>query len=479
MLCLRETQLDLFDDVLPAEAVRLSAELLQIDRYLDDPRFFEPFLKRGQRKRGRPTIPMERFIRLMYLKVRYDLSYERLVEFVGDSFKWKRFCRIPLFESVPHSTTLIKLVNRFGPETVEELNRLLVQKLQEDELIQARRMRTDTTVTEANIEYPTDADLLEDGVRLVTRTVKQFEKLSSNVAAGFRDRTRKMKKCLIGIGHWLKRRNEESKDKVNEITAEAAQAAGKMLGEAETILKRARGFIGGCGEKLKSRARKLYDNLTHWVGLTHRALDQTKLRLKGETTIPDRMVSLFDPEARCIRRGVPGKPVEFGYKVRLDEVEGGIVSGYAVHTGNPSDTTQAIPAVEKHIETFGKAPREVATDRGFQSTANEKALEELGVKRVSMPVRGKRSAKRTQHEHQRWFRELQRWRAPAEATISLLTRCYGMRRSLARGHDRTTTWVGLSILGNNLKRIPELVGAKANREAERAKKKAARAPDGS
>lgn len=479
MLVLRESQLNLFDSVLPEEAVRLSEELSKIDRYLDDPRFFEPFVKRGQRKRGRPTIPMERFIRLMYLKVRYDLSYERLVEFVGDSFKWKRFCRIPLFEPVPHSTTLVKLVNRFGPETVEELNRLLVQKLHEDELIQARRMRTDTTVTEANIEYPTDADLLEDGVRLVTRTVDQLGKLSSKVTEGFRDRTRKMKKCLIGIGHWLKRRAGDAKDKVNEITAEAAETAGKMLGEAETILKRTRGFIGGCAEKLKAPARKLYDNLNHWVGLTRRALDQTKLRLKGMTSIPDRMVSLYDPDARPIRRGVPGKPVEFGYKVRLDEVEGGIVSGYAVHTGNPSDTTQAIPAVKRHIETFGKPPRGVATDRGFHSAANEAALQELGVKRVSMPVRGKKSAKRTEHERQRWFRDLQRWRAPQEATISLLTRCYGMRRSLARGHDRTTTWVGLSILGNNLKRIPELLDAKASREKERAKRKAARAPDGS
>ncbi len=468
MLRLTDSQLSLFDEVLPPEALKLPRELAEVDRFLDDDRFFEPFIARSQQKVGRPTIPMERFIRLMYLKFRYNLSYEMLVDRVGDSFKWRRFCRIPIFEKVPHSTTLIKLVNKFGNETILELNRLLVQKMDEEKVIKTNKIRSDTTVTEANIEYPTDADLLEDGVRVVTRTVDKIRELSENVADGFQNRTRKMKRCLINIGSWLKRRTEEARDKVDEVTAEAAQAAKKMLDDAAVVARRLGGFIGGCPAQVKDLARELHQELKSWMSLTQRALDQTHLRLRGITTIPDRMVSLFDPEARAIRRGVPGKSVEFGYKVRIDEVAGGIVSGYDVRTGNPSDTSQAVPAVEQHIETFGRPPQEFAADRGFHSSANERKLGELGVKRCSIPVRGKRSGVRTQHESQAWFRRLQRWRAPQEATISMLTRCHGMRRSLSRGHERVGTWVGFSIFANNLKRLPGLLTAKKRRGFRRA-----------
>lgn len=467
MLCLRESQLSLFDSVLPQEALDLPEDLKEIDAYLDDDRFFEPFLARGQQRRGRPTIPLERFLRLMFLKFRYDLSYDLLVERVGDSFKWRRFCRIPLFDKMPHPTTLSKLVNRFGEDSIQEINRLLVQKMSEDKLVNTHKMRTDTTVTEAHIEYPTDADLLEDGVRVVTRAVKNIGKLSENLVEGFRDRTRQMKSCLIGIGHWLKRRTDDCKDKVNELTAKAACATEKMLEDAEVVAKRTRGFIGGCADDLKGKARKTYEELTQWMARTRRALEQTRQRLNGVTSIPNRMVSLFDTEARAIRRGVPGKPNEFGYKVRVDELAGGIVSGYAVNTGNPSDTSQAIPAVELHTKTFGAPPSEVAADRGYHSSANEQALATMGVKRISIPVRGKKSKKRSDLEKEAWFRRLQRWRAPQEATISLLTRCFGMRRARVRGHGRVAGWVGFGVLANNLKRLPERLRHKRRRAEKR------------
>lgn len=460
MLCLRAPELELWDDLLPKEAWEPSEELRTVDRYLDDPRFMEPFERRGQQRVGRPTIPMETFLRMMFLKYRHGLGYEPLVELVNDSIKWRRFCRIPMSKRVPHSTTLSKLANRFGAEAIEELNRELVRKFNEDRLVAGRKVRVDTTVTEANIEYPTDADLMEDSVRVLTRTIKTIgKKFSEKVAEGFCDSQRKMKRCLIQIGSFLKRRTEDAKEKVNEITAEAARTAARVIGEAEAVAKRFGGFLGGCSTEIKDSANRLYGTLKYWLRLARRILEQTKLRLRGITSIPDRVVSIYDPDARAIRRGVPGKLVEFGYKIRLDEVEGGVVSGYAVQAGNPSDTTQAIPAVEAHMETFGRAPKEAAFDRGFHSAHNEKTLGVLGVQRVSMPVRGKRSKKRTEHERQTWFRRLQRWRAPQEATISRLKRCCGLRLCRTRGHRNAKIWIGFGILAGNLSRLPRLIAS--------------------
>src|SRR5437773_2241395 len=125
MLRLRDGQTTLWDQTFPPGVGELSEELTAIDTLLADEQFLEPFRRRLASKIGRPTIPMETYVRLMYLKHRYGLGYETLVKEVADSISWRRFCRIALGGDVPHSTTLIKLTRRCGPELFEELNRTL------------------------------------------------------------------------------------------------------------------------------------------------------------------------------------------------------------------------------------------------------------------------------------------------------------------------------------------------------------------
>src|SRR2546428_9631713 len=134
MLRLRDGQAELFDSVMPAEVRTLSPELAAVDQLLDDERFLEPFVARFACSIGRPTIPIETYLRLMYLKHRYGLGYETLVEEVSDSISWRRFCRIALDKPVPHPTTLSKATRRFGPEIVEELNRALLERAVSDKL---------------------------------------------------------------------------------------------------------------------------------------------------------------------------------------------------------------------------------------------------------------------------------------------------------------------------------------------------------
>ncbi|GFN23397.1 hypothetical protein TAMC210_17140 [Thermanaeromonas sp. C210] len=174
MLRLKDPQLTLWDALLPSDLVQLNPELARVDELLDDDRFMAPFISRFEARLGRPTIPIETYLRLMYLKHRYGLGYEVLVQEVNDSIKWRRFCRIPLTHKVPHATTLIKLTKRCGPGVVEELNKALVQEAREKKIIRGKKLQVDTTVVEANIHHPTDAGLLADGVRVITRTVKKI-----------------------------------------------------------------------------------------------------------------------------------------------------------------------------------------------------------------------------------------------------------------------------------------------------------------
>jgi IS5 family transposase len=107
---LRETdpQATLWELLLPEQAKRLPAELARVDAYLDDERFIAPWRGLFSARLGRPSVPVEVLLRLLYLKHRYGLGYETLCREVGDSISWRRFCRIPLDRPVPHPTTLAR-----------------------------------------------------------------------------------------------------------------------------------------------------------------------------------------------------------------------------------------------------------------------------------------------------------------------------------------------------------------------------------
>ena len=68
----------LWESVLPKEALVVPDELAKVDGLLDDPVFFEPFRPFFHPTAGRRSIPMETFLRLMYLKYRYRTGFETL-----------------------------------------------------------------------------------------------------------------------------------------------------------------------------------------------------------------------------------------------------------------------------------------------------------------------------------------------------------------------------------------------------------------
>src|SRR6266568_24578 len=128
MLRTVNAQPTLWESILPPAVLRMPAELLAVDRLLDDPRFFEPYRRFFHATLGRPSIPIESYLRLMFLKYRYRLGFEPLCREVADSISRQRFCRIPLGGSSPHPTTLMKITTRCGQQAINELNEALLAR---------------------------------------------------------------------------------------------------------------------------------------------------------------------------------------------------------------------------------------------------------------------------------------------------------------------------------------------------------------
>ena len=453
MLRLRDPQDSVWDQLLPPQARTFSAELMAVDACLADDCFFEPYRQRFHTLIGRPTVPVETYLRLMYLKHRYRLGYEMLVREVTDSLHWRHFCHLALDAPVPHPTTLSKLTRKYGPDIVHELNRGLVQRASEHKLLRSRKLRIDTTVVQAPIDYPTDIGLLADSARVVTRTVRQLQAAGAAVRTAFRSRARSIKRSLATVGRSLRLRTEEAKTAVVTQTARVLRLTRQISRQAQRVLHNSRHLGRQIEGRMAALVHRARGRLRRQLALTTRVMAQARTRIRGETTIPDRLVSIFDPEARPIRRGKLSAKTEFGYKALLAETEDRVITHYELHVGNPEDGGLLAAGVAGHTQTVPRILDVVATDRGFGTKDNEELLRKAGVKRISLPYKGRPGAARAAHEGQRWFRRQQRWRSGQEATISLGSRKYEWRQSRLRGRDGADTWIGFGILTYNLDRM--------------------------
>ena len=220
----------LWESLLPPEALVMPAELERVDRLLDDVRFFAPFASSFHATLGRPSIPIETYLRLMFLKYRYRLGFETLCREVTDSITWQRFCRIPLGGRVPHPSTLMKITTRCGQPAVDALNEALLAKAHEAKVLKMNRLRADTTVVEADIKYPTDSGLLTAATCRIASRLRRLARLGVKIA--YTDRTAAARAHQHSIGAWLRRRSDEAKAEVLVITGRLADLAEASVVEA-------------------------------------------------------------------------------------------------------------------------------------------------------------------------------------------------------------------------------------------------------
>jgi IS5 family transposase len=243
---------------------------------------------------------------------------------------------------------------------------------------------------------------------------------------------------------------------VDRLTGEVAGIARQSLREVHAVLRNARGALArrpGDG-----RLGRLVGDLEETIGATERLLAQTDQRLAGNRVIPDRLVSLADPDARPIRKGKPGRPTEFGYTLLLAQDERGFIADHQLQRGNPADAPQLVPAVERVIAVTGRTPGTVVGDRGFGTAANDQAVAALGVRRVGLQRNGTPGKARLALERTRRFRRLRNWRVGIEARISHLKRSFGLRRTRLRRLGGARTWVGLGVFAYNLQRMTVVSG---------------------
>jgi transposase, IS5 family len=461
MLRTTNPQHSLWEAILPDACLRLPAELARVDTVLDAPAFLAPLAAHFDPRLGRPSIPLDTYLRMMFLKFRYRLGYELLCREVADSISWQRFCRIPLGAQVPHATTLVKLTRRLGEQTVAALNQALLATAAEHKVLRTHRVRADTTVIAANVAYPTDAGLLARAIGKLAATIGRIQAAGGADRTRVRDRRRAARRRAHQLARTLRGRTEQAKQAVLRTTGELADLAERAMADAARVARNARRGLGRAGDQASGELARLVDDLETTIGRTGQVIGQTRTRLAGGK--PDgasRLVSLHDPDARPIVKGRLGKPVEFGYKAQVADNPDGVVLDYQIEVGNPADAPLLVPAVKRIAARAGRTPRAVTADRSYGEAAVDQDLRALGVERVAIPRKGQPGAARRATEHARGFRRLVKWRTGSEGRISHLKHRFGWDRTGMDGIDGARIWCGHGVLAHNLVKISGLLEAK-------------------
>jgi IS5 family transposase len=437
----------LWDEVLPIEVRELPDDLAGLDRVLSDHLLLFPIAQawdEDARERGRPSISMEMFVRLMVIKQRTGWGYETLVREVSDSLHLRRFCLIAIDQRIPDESTVRKLARRLGASVIQEITRMVIEKAQRETRFRGRAVRVDSTVVEADIRYPSDAVLALQGARTLAREGRKLSKLiGGNVRV--RDRSRSIGKAVRAISRTLARRTGEAKAQVMALNEQAGRLIARSAREAKRLAGAARASARGRGARAKIRAAKQLEELASRCGKVAEQIDRRVRGLK----ITDRLVSIADPDARPIRKGKLGKPTEFGYVAQICEITEntrkgarGLILPAGHELGNPAENTLLAPTVAE-LERVGIRPREIVADGGFQPGPTKDAFPDLDEQQIQISGRHEPGSRRTRKRRARY-------RTGIEGRISHLKRSYGLRRSRLKGDDGMKIWTGWAILAYDL-----------------------------
>ena len=396
--------------------------------------------RHGVKPTGRKGLPADTVLRCALLKQHRQLSYQELAFYLSDSVSFRAFARLPVHWT-PKKSVLQNTISAIGADTWERINLCLLRQAKKAKVEKGSMMRLDSTVTDAPIHAPSDSSLLLDSMRVMVRLLRAGDELGADgLAPGliWRDHTRRAKKRAQSIAY-----------------GRAADKRQKLYRDLIKITRATMGSLNAAAMKLAPVAKTCIEaaawqaEVEHYRPLIERIIAQTQRRVLDGEKVPvgDKLVSLFEPHADIIVKGA--REVQYGHKLNLSTGKTGMILDLVIEDGNPADAERFGPMLDRHIEHFGKAPRQTAVDGGYASTANLAYAKARGVEDAAFHK--KRGLTIKDMVKSRWvYRKLRNFRAGIEANISCLKRAYGLGRCTWKGLEHFKAYVWSSVVAYNL-----------------------------
>jgi IS5 family transposase len=387
---------------------------------------------------GRCGLSVESAFRCLLLKQMLQISYHDLAFHLSDSMSYRTFARLTGGTS-PKRSSLQATIRQIKSDTLEEVFQALSSAYFDSGIMSLEKIRIDSTVVKSNIATPSDSQLLNDGVRVLSRLLSKSRE-ATGVKIRFTDKRKESKSLSFQI--------------FNSKKAEKDRLYPQLLRLVEVVLKQVERAL----QRVKSEGNdnasqnNWISQIKHYRGLLLRVVGQTKRRVLDGEKVPasEKVVSLFEEHTDIIVKGF--RDVQYGHKINLSSDGKGFITYLAIEKGNPRDEDRFIPVIDGHLSTFGKAPSSTVSDGCYASLDNIEKAKALGIKRVVFHKKCGLSYLKMGVK-KKTFDKLKNFRAGVEGNISELKRVFGASKAIWKGLDGFKAFVWSSVISYNLIRL--------------------------
>jgi len=394
-------------------------------------------LSKATTRRGRKAgFTSENLLRAILVMQREGLDYREASVRIAESDTLQNFCRLIKKPTIDF-TLLNKAFGALQPETWEMMNHALALGAVADEAVSIEHIRTDTTVTECNIHWPTDSSLLWDTYRVIARKMSYGRQLDPLSCRG-RFHAKKIKKLHLFITRYS---NSTSKKRLRQVREKMKT----LIVRVEEVLEKAGHFVAWANRSTCLELMALGKALADLLPVMRQVAGVARRRAFDGDKVPnrDKVFSIFEPHTELIMRGRRGRPIEFGHKVLLTQSKEKFITDFVVLEENRSDADLLPMVLTRHEQRHGRRPESVAADMGFCPDAEmyeelEEQVDYLGVPR------------RTRDFGDAMMSVWQQWRAGIEGTISCLKRAFRLARCCFRGFKNFASAIGSAVFCHNL-----------------------------
>jgi transposase, IS5 family len=393
--------------------------------------------KEESKRSGAKGMSADQVLRCAVVKVLYNFSYEALAFHIVDSRSIRWFCRIGMGEEGFQKSALNRNIKAISDQTWEMINRDLLGYAADENIEKGRTVRTDCTCVESNIHDPKDSNLLWDGVRVLTRLIVRIQDDFDIKIPGFCNHTRRSKRRMMAV---MNSKNDKQR---KAAYADLLKMADHVLGYSRTAIQSILASVSD------PTSFPMYESIERYAGLLEKVIDQTKRRVKSGETVPakEKVFSIFEPHTDIIIKD--RRDTFYGHKICLTGGASNLILDCVIPSGNPADSTLAIPMLDRQKDIYGRYPLKATFDGGFASKENLKQAKDRKIKDVCFAKkRGLEETEMCRSEYV--YHRLRNFRAGIESGISWLKRSMGLTRCIWRGWQSFKSYVWSSIVAANL-----------------------------
>lgn len=399
----------------------------------------QDLIDEGSVDTGRQGLSVESVFRCLLLKQQFSLTYDSLAFFLQESPTYRTFVQLEQ-DQFPSRSALQSAIRKIQPETLKKVYEVLAIKWVDDGTIDPAITRIDSTVVNSNIAEPSDSQLLDDGIRVLSRSLSR-SKIKTGVSIKYNDKRKESKSLSYRIFH-------AKKAQKSLLYEELIHCALVVLNQVNRALTRVQ--LEGYKHE---HTGKWLNEVFHYRSLLQQVIDQTQRRVFNDENVPaaDKIVSLFEPHTDIIKKDNSGETY-FGHKINLGTDVNGYITFCSIENGNPADSDLYIDVLKEHEKLYGNVPKTTVADGGYASKENVERAKDAGVKQrvfhksLGIGFHDMGIKKKT-------LKKLKNFRAGIEGNISELKRRFGLSKSTWKGIDGFHAYVWSSVLCYNLVRL--------------------------